>query len=128
MGSALHELVCGLTKKVLSVRRQVGYNKKHNFELWYNVRIYLADRQKSRRGPEPVYRYWLFTGAGPEPVRGPVVEKRCFRLLPHRQSCRKYAVLMNPRELDNKSYHWRCPLLLQQYCRSFLPFFTPSMR
>ena len=46
----LHELVCRLTKRVLSARSQVGYNKKHNFELWYNVEIYLADRQKSRRG------------------------------------------------------------------------------
>ena len=41
----LHELVCWLTKKVLSARGQVGYNKKHNFELWYNVGIYLADRR-----------------------------------------------------------------------------------
>ena len=47
----LRELVCWLTKKVLSARSQVGYNIKHNFELWYNVGIYLADRQKNRRGP-----------------------------------------------------------------------------
>ena len=39
----------------------MGYNKKHYFELWYNVGIYLADRQKSRHGPVP--------------GRGPVVEK-----------------------------------------------------
>ena len=53
------ELVFWLMKKILSARSQVGYNKKHDFELWYNVGIYLADRQKSRRVP----------------VRGSAVEK-----------------------------------------------------
>ena len=40
----LRERVCWLTKKVLSARRQVDHNEKCNFELWYNVVIYLADR------------------------------------------------------------------------------------
>ena len=58
----MRELVCWLTKKVLTPRSQVGYNKKHNyFELWYNVGLYLADRQKIRRRPVL--------------VRGPAVEK-----------------------------------------------------
>ena len=64
----LHKLVCWLTKKVLSELSQVSYNKKHNFELWYNVGIYLANRQKSKR--EPV------------PVRRPAFEKHCSILLP----------------------------------------------
>ena len=51
----LHELVCWLAEKVLSARSQVGYNKKHNFELWCNVGIcFSADRQKSRLGPVAV--------------------------------------------------------------------------
>ena len=49
--SMLHELVCWLTKKVLSAHSPVGSNKKHNIELWYNIGIHLADRQKSKRGP-----------------------------------------------------------------------------
>ena len=52
----LHELVRWLTKKVLSARSQLGYNKTHNFELWCNVGMYLADRQKSRGRPVPVRR------------------------------------------------------------------------
>ena len=38
--------VCRQGKKGLSERSLVDYNKKRNFELWYNVRIYLAHRQK----------------------------------------------------------------------------------
>ena len=53
-------------KKVLSARGQVGYNKKHNFELWYNAGIYLTDRQKSR--------------CGPLPIRGPAIEKHWLKL------------------------------------------------
>ena len=51
---ASHVLVCWLTNKVLSARSPVDHNKKPNFELWYNVGIYLADRQKSRHVPAPV--------------------------------------------------------------------------